>query len=174
MMPEYLTEKNLGNILNELFPDNDFIHDRSVPNSQNKRRRPDFRSDSRKLILEFDGDSHYCKAQRIKADIEKDEDYRRLGYRIFRIPYFVQLTTPLLRDIFDENIQFMQRFPNGFIDPKATLPADYCELGIELFKRDLEKFSYHADEILASLKNKVEEKKDIDLVLPLSLRGLVE
>ncbi len=50
-MPRYLTEKNLGYILDELFPSNDFIHDKAVPNSQNKRRRPDFRSDSRKLIL---------------------------------------------------------------------------------------------------------------------------
>jgi hypothetical protein len=158
-MPQYLTEKNLGLILNELFPNNDFIHDKSVPNSKNKRRRPDFRSDERKLIIEFDGDSHYCKAQRIKTDIEKDKDYEALGYRIYRIPYFIQITTYVLKDIFDENIQFKQRYPNGFIDPKAILPADFCELGIELFLKNLKRFDYHAEEIIDSLKNKIKAKR---------------
>lgn len=172
-MPDYLTEKNLGLILNELFPGNDFIRDKAVPNSKNKRRRPDYRSEERKLIIEFDGDSHYCKAQRIKADIEKDEDYSSLDYRIFRIPYFIQITTPLLKEIFGENIPFIQRYPNGFIDPKAMLPSDFCELGIELFKKDLVKFEYHTNEILESLKTKVKEKGDIELVVPPSLIELI-
>jgi hypothetical protein len=172
-VPEYLTEKNLGLILDELYPDNDFIHDKSVPNSKNKRRRPDYRSEERKLIIEFDGDSHYCKAQRIKSDIEKDEDYSSLGYRIFRIPYFVQISTPLLKKIFNENIPFIQRYPNGFIDPKAVLPSDFCELGIQLFKNDLVRFEYLAEEIVESLRNKAKEKNDIELVVPLSLKELI-
>ena len=168
-MPQYLTEKNLGLILNELFPENDFIHDKSVAKSKNKRRRPDYRSEERMLIIEFDGDSHYCKSQRIKADIEKDKDYSSLGYKIFRIPYFIQITTPLLKDIFSEDIQFDQRYPIGFNDKKAMLPADYCELGVELFKKDLERFDYHAEEIIQTLRDKIEEKGDIELVLPSSL-----
>ncbi len=170
-MPQYLTEKNLGLILNELFPRNDFIHDKSVPNSQNKRRRPDYRSEEKMLIIEFDGDSHYCKAQRIKSDTEKDEDYASLGYRIFRIPYFVQITPPVLNGIFNENIAFEQRYPNGFIDKKAVLPSDFCELGIELFKNDLVRFEYHAQEIIESLKEKIKEKGDAELVVPPSLIG---
>lgn len=172
-MVDYLTEKNLGTILDELFPNNDFIHDKSVPNSSNKRRRPDYRSDDRKLIIEFDGDSHYCKAQRIKSDTEKDHDYNSLGYRVFRIPYFLQITTPLLKEIFEENIPFTQRYKNGFIDSNAVLPADYCELGIQLFKQDLKRFSYHADEIIDSLQCKIAEKGDIELVLPSVLVKLV-
>jgi len=154
MMPDYLTEKNLGLILDELFPINDFIHDKSVPDSKNKRRRPDYRSDERKLIIEFDGDSHYCAAQRIKSDMEKDQDYESLGYRIFRIPYFIQITSPVLKGVFDEDINFTQRYPNGFIDKKATLPSDFCELGVVQFLKDLQKFKYHAQEILETLKNK--------------------
>jgi len=168
-MPEYLTEKNLGLILNELFPGNDFIHDKSVPKSQNRRRRPDYRSEERMLIIEFDGDSHYCKAQRIKSDIEKDEDYASLGYQIFRIPYFVQITTPVLKSIFNEDITFEQRYPNGFIDNRAVLPSDFCELGIELFKNDLVRFEYHAEEIIESLKEKIKEKEDAELVVPSSI-----
>lgn len=168
-MPEYLTEKNLGLILDEICPNNDFIHDKSVEGSKNKRRRPDYQSKERMLIIEFDGDSHYCKAQRIKSDVEKDNDYISLGYRIFRIPYFIQITSPVLKAMLDENIEFKQRYPNGFIDPKAILPADYCELGIDLFKKDLERFEYHANEIIESLKKKITEKRDSELVVPLSL-----
>ena len=158
-MPEYLTEQNLGLILNELFPNNDFIHDKSVTRSKNKRLRPDCRSKERKLIIEFDGDSHYCKAQRIKTDIEKDTDYLSLGYKVFRIPYFVQITTQVLKDIFDEEIPIEQRYPNWFIDKKAVLPADYCELGIKLFLNDLKKLHYHAVDIIKSLIDKIKEKR---------------
>ena len=121
------------------------------------------------LIIEFDGDSHYCKTQRIKSDVEKDEDYTLLGYRVVRIPYFIQITSQVLKYIFDENIMFKQRYPNGFIDLKATLPADYCELGVKLFKKDLLRFDYHAEEIINSLNDKIKEKRDVELVLPSSL-----
>lgn len=172
-MPVYLTETNLGLILNELFLNNDFIHDKAVPNSKNKRLRPDFRSDKMKVILEFDGDSHYCKSQRIKTDIIKDDDYKSLGYAVFRIPYFIQMSSELIKMIFNKDIKYEQKYPNGFIDKKAVLAADFCELGIELFKKDLEKFSYCKNEIIESLKIKVQEKNDIELVLPQSLKHLM-
>jgi hypothetical protein len=172
-LPEYLTEANLGIILNELFPDNDFIHDKAVPNSKNKRLRPDFRSDEMKIILEFDGDSHYCKAQRIKTDVFKDDDYKSLGYKVFRIPYFIQMSSELIKMIFDKDINFKQKYPNGFIDKKAILPADFCELGVDLFKKDLENFSYCKDDIIKSLNQKIEEKNDIELVIPTSLKQII-
>ncbi|NQY20926.1 MAG: DUF559 domain-containing protein [Campylobacteraceae bacterium] len=172
-MPIYLTEENLAIILNELFPENDFIRDKSVPNSKNKRLRPDFRSDKMKIILEFDGDSHYCKAQRIKTDILKDNDYQSLGFKVFRIPYFVQMSSQLLKMIFDKDIDFEQKYPNGFIDKKVILPADFCELGINLFKKDLEKFSYCKSEIIKSLNTKIEEKSDVELVIPTSLNQII-
>jgi hypothetical protein len=71
----YLTEKWMGQIFSELLPEEEIIHDKSVPNAINKRRRPDFRFEQRKLIVEFDGDSHYCQAKRIISDREKDQDY---------------------------------------------------------------------------------------------------
>ena len=173
-LPKYLTEKKLGIYLSELFPKIEFIHDKSVPNSLNKRRRPDYRSDDLMIILEFDGDSHYCKANRIIVDNEKNDDYANLGYKVFRIPYFVQLTTSLLQEIFGKEIQFEQKFPHGFIDPKATLPCDFCELGIEKFKKDLEKFKYHRDDIINSLKHKINEKGNTNVVIPQSLMYLIE
>lgn len=149
-MPIYLTEANLGEILKEIVPDLEFVHDKAVPDAKNKRRRPDYRCDSEKLIIEFDGDTHYCKAQRIITDSEKDHDYSELGYRVFRIPYFVQMTENVIDQIFGRSITFEQIYPNGFIDPKAVLPADFCELGIIQFLKDLERFDYHKSEIINS------------------------
>ena len=56
-MPAYLTEQNLGNIFSTLLPDTPFIHNKTVPNSGVKMR-PDFRFETLKLIVEFDGSQH--------------------------------------------------------------------------------------------------------------------
>ncbi len=172
-MPIYSTESNLGEILKDVVPDLEFIHDKAVPEAKNKRRRPDYRCESEKLIIEFDGYAHYCKALRILIDAEKDEDYSALGYRIVRIPYFLQITNQVIKHIFGKAIAFNQVYPNGFIDPKAILPADFCELGISQFIKDLETFKYHRDEVIDSLKLKVQEKGNINHVLPPSLHHLV-
>jgi len=174
-MSIYLTEKRLGEILRKLLPKHEFIHDRSVPNSQNKRRRPDYRNDDLQLIIEFDGDSHYCKAGRIVNDAIKDADYETLGYKVVRIPYFVQMNNAVLRYIFGENtdLKYTQEYPHGFIDKKAILPADFCELGIELFKSDIEKFCLFKSEIINSINVKIKELGNIDLVLPKSLQYLI-
>ncbi|QDX97008.1 hypothetical protein EGD00_07760 [Pectobacterium carotovorum subsp. carotovorum] len=169
----YLTEKNLGDLLKEVFPELEFYHDSVVPGANNRRRRPDYRCDSEMLIIEFDGDAHYCKAQRIIIDKEKDSDYTNLGYTIFRIPYFIQLTDKIIKSIFRKDISFTQRYPHGFIDYKAVLPADFCELGIKRFLKDLEIFSEYKSDVINSLVLKIEEKKNIDLVVPISLRSLV-
>ena len=174
IMPAYLTEKKLGLILSEIFPAFEFIHDKSVPGSANNRWRPDYRCEINKLIVEFDGDSHYCKAARIISDNTKDAEFINLGYKIVRIPYFIQITSDVLRHIFNLNKPFTQQYPNGFIDPAAILPADFCELGVKKFLEDLEIFSFHKNEIIASLIQKVKEKKDVNLVMPPSIQYLVK
>jgi len=174
-MSVYLTEKKLGEILKNLLPDRNFIHDKSVPGSKNKRRRPDYRNDDLQLIIEFDGDSHYCKAGRIINDAIKDADYNTLGYKVIRIPYFIQMNTNLLQFIFGEGtkLTYAQEYDHGFIDKRAVLPADYCELGIEMFENDLQKFSQCKDEIIRSINLKISELGNINLVLPKSLQYLV-
>ena len=63
--------ESLGEILKQIKPTSVFIYDKSVPNSENKRLRPDYRCEDLKLIIEFDGESHYCKASRILTHIKK-------------------------------------------------------------------------------------------------------
>ena len=172
-MNNYLTEKGLESILKEIYTNDEFIRDKTIPNSQT-RYRPDFRCEKLKLIVEFDGDSHYKRALRIKKDSLKDQIYRGLGYRIVRIPYFVQIETLTIENLFGVNFKYPQKYPHGFIDKKATLPCDFCELGIRQFENDLKKFSYIKDDIIKSLKNKVKELDDVEIVLPKSLFYLLD
>lgn len=173
-MSIYLTEDNLELILKTVVPDLIFVRDKSVPSASNKRYRPDFRCETEKLIIEFDGDTHYRSSQRILVDFEKDEIYRTMGYRVIRIPYFIQMTEEVFFYIFNREIKFKQMYLNGFIDSTVILPADFCELGVRRFLKDLDIFHFHKIEILWSLKNKLNEKKNIELVLPPSISYLLQ
>jgi len=169
----YLTEEKLGIFLNLYFKDL-FIHNKAVIESKNKRFRPDYQSKKLKIIIEFDGYSHYCNSKQIKRDNTKDYEYKNLGYKIFRIPYFIQLSNNLIFLIFNDNFNIEQIYPNGFIDSKAILPADFCELGNKKFLNNLDTFYYCKTDIINSLKNKVNELNDINLVLPPSLNYIIK
>jgi hypothetical protein len=126
------------------------------------------------LIVEFDGISHYQSASRILKDADKDADYESLGYKVVRIPYFIQPSTYTIKVLFGLDVDYYQVYPHGFIDKKATLPSDYCYLGIQRFKGDLLRFAWSSDEVIASLKNKVDELGNIQLVLPYSLNDILD
>lgn len=150
----------------------EFIHNKSVPNSGIKTR-PDYRFEIIKLIVEFDGNQHYQNVDIIFRDQEKDRVYTEMGYRIIRIPYFIQMTEALLKNLFNQQIHYNQEYPHGFIDDAAILPANFCELGIKRFVADLDRFPDYKSEIVDSLRQKIFEKKEINLVLPPSLHYLV-
>jgi hypothetical protein len=171
----YLTETKLGEFLKILYPDKEFVRDKCVPNS-NCIYRPDYRNDELKLIVEFDGSSHYTSSKRIFADIEKDKIFKYMGYKIIRIPYFIQLSPAIIRYLFGKSPENLKQiYPHGFIDYKCTLPSDFCELGLEKFKKDLDFFSFIKNEILKSLKNKIKENKGEMLkVLPPSWNKIIK
>lgn len=172
-MTEYLTEERLENVLGQLFPDVTFIRDRQVPDS-GLQTRPDYRNDNLKLIVEFDGDQHYRNVQKIKREQEKTDRYTQIGYKVVRIPYFIQISTETVKHLFDLNLQYIQTYPHGFISKTVIMPADFCELGIQKFKADLKRFDYIKVDILNSLKQKVEVLGDKELVLPPSLYDLIK
>lgn len=164
----WLNEDKLGKALEIIFPGENFIHDKAVPNS-GTRKRPDYRCDNLKLIVEFDGSQHYTDVKWCYDDNEKDSAYTNMGYRIVRVPYFVQLSKDTIEHLFGVSIEFKQVFPHGFIvDKNEVLPADFCSLGYERFLRDIERFSYIKDDIFASLSNKYNKYNgDWNRVLPL-------
>lgn len=171
-MPAYLTEKNLTQIFESCVPEFQFVHNKTVPDSGIKSR-PDYRFETIKLIVEFDGYRHYQNTAVILSDYQKDKIYSAMGYRIFRLPYFIQMTSKIISQLFNQTIPYNQTYPHGFIDEQALLPADFCELGIQRFLSDLNTFEDYKSEIIDSLQRKITEKKEINLVLPPSLHYLV-
>ena len=166
-MSEYLTEAKLELYLKNIFPNTNIIRDRIVPNSGIKNR-PDFRIDELMLIVEFDGYGHYTKPKTILTDNMKDTTYQNMGYTVVRIPYFIQWSKELVKSLFGIDTTIKQTYPHGFIDKKAPLPAEFCSLGLEKFNEDLNKFSFAKNDILISLKNKIDSGLDYLLVYPLN------
>jgi len=176
-MNQYLTEEKLEHYLNFIFSENKWIRDKIVLNSGLKYR-PDYYCKELNLIVEFDGDcfgykGHYSSIEVIYKDLKKDKRYNEMGIKVIRIPYFVQMSSLVIKNLFKKDIEIKQTYLHGFIDKDAKLPVDYNEAGIEKFKIDLDKFAYIKNDIILSLKNKINEKANIDLVLPKSLQYLV-
>lgn len=161
----YLTESHLQDDLKLIFPNINFTRDKIIPNSGLKYR-PDFRSDELKIIVEFDGPQHYTVARNCILDLQKNELYKNLGYRVIRIPNFIQLETETIELLFNVNVKYDLKFPHGFISKNVTPPADYCELGTERFLKELKFFGERITlEIAKSLKNKVQELGDKRMVV---------
>jgi hypothetical protein len=170
---EYLTQASLGRFLQERV-DPAIVAGQLIP-GVSRRYRPDFRSERHRLIVEFDGDEHYRSAKKILGDEERDRALACVGYRIVRIPYFVQLTRVVIATLFGEiaihHGDFLN-FPHGFIAKTVVMPADFCELGITRFEADLERFSYIRQEILESLRRAIESCGDWRVVCPPSRRDV--
>lgn len=138
---EYLSEKKLGIELNRIFSDSEFIHNKIVPDS-GLRTRPDFRNDKMQLIVEFDGPRHFTVPKVILTDFTKDKVYTSMGYKVVRIPYFIQLDVKTVKKFFGINGYYSETpiFPHGFITKSAILPACFCSLGIQQFSYWFEEF----------------------------------
>jgi very-short-patch-repair endonuclease len=140
MINKYLTEDLLGVFLKERLSDN-FENDRVLKES-NIRGRYDYIFYDKKLIIEFDGYRHFNSAKQIISDKIKNKKAYELGFSLIRIPYFIQLDSEVIEYYFGafvNNKEKFNNFPHGFIDSKAMLPADYCELGQIEFTSFLEK-----------------------------------
>jgi hypothetical protein len=147
---KYLTEKSLIQFLLEKVDSSGICNKALKP----YKFRPDYVSTQHMIIVEFDGYLHYTKSKTILDDSNKDKIFSHLGYKIIRIPYFVQLDKRVMHKLFGDfvldSFDYVD-YPHGFIDSKAVLPADFCSLGVQRFKSDLERFDFIRDEILKSL-----------------------
>ena len=146
---EYLTEKSLRLALEQIFPNNEIISNRKF---KNYKFKPDYVIHDHKLVIEFDGYRHYNDAKTIINDEVKDTLIESEGYRMIRIPYFVQLTSEIVYGLFNEYIDKpfeyyndFNNYPYGFVDKKAMLPANFCQLGIDKFKLNVDQFNNYDD-----------------------------
>ena len=139
-----LERTGLEEYLDVIFPKTkDWIHDELFEyNGKKYRIRPDYRSDSLKLIIEFDGIQHYKDPSKIEKDHKNTKIYESYGYKVVRIPYFIQLTNKAVKQIFDVKVKaplFDESIPSLGIKGKNT-PAFLCPAGIKRMAEEFAKF----------------------------------
>mgnify|MGYP000880882165 CR=1 FL=1 len=147
-----LHRTGLDEYLAVIFPNvTDWIHDKPFIN----RKRPDYRSPSLKLIIEFDGIQHYTSPTIIQRDEENTRLYENEGYRVIRIPYFIQLTNAVVKQLFDIDVNeplFDEDIPSIGVGGENT-PAFLCSAGVSRMAREFKKFPEQYKINLAALKS---------------------
>lgn len=172
MENEYINEDNFEQIvLSKLFPNILWVRNKTIPNSKRKFR-PDFRNDELRIIIEFNGYQHYTKSKEIINDKNKKEFYESLGFKVIEWPYFIQPTPSTIYSLFDLKTECkFNNYPQGFVDDKCVLPADFCTLGFTRFYSELQKFDKNIiKEVLNSLKSK---DKPIIEIFPIKIDKLI-
>lgn len=149
-----LPRTGLDEYLSIIFPEvNDWVHDKAI--CKDCRNRPDYRSEKLKLIIEFDGLPHYQNPDIIIKDKINTEKYQTLGYKVVRIPYFIQLTNKAVKQLFDRDVDFPLfdvNFPSLNVEGRCT-PAYLCPLGIERMAKEFKLFPDQLKTNLEKLKN---------------------
>ena len=161
-----LHRTGLDQYLKVIFPNKEFIHDKTIPVSHS-RFRPDYRCEELKLIVEFDGLQHYTSPKNIKADEIKTKFYEENGYKVVRISYFIQLSNKAVKTLFDVDVTeklFNDKFPS--LKDGAT-PACLCYAGVERMAREFSKFpeQYKTNvDFLESWENKDDILNGVDIL----------
>jgi hypothetical protein len=140
-----LHRTGLEEYLKVILPEvNDWIHDKMLCEVNGKiyRSRPDYRSEQCKTIIEFDGLQHYTKPDIIEKDIRLTNQYEDLGYKVVRIPYFIQLTRHAVKTLFNVDVKidlFDGNIPSLGINGLNT-PAYLCPAGVKRMAEDFKRF----------------------------------
>lgn len=140
-----LCRTGLEEYLKVIFPDvDDWFHDEPIGmlNGIKRKLRPDYRSETLKLIIEIDGLPHYTNPENIEKDAKNTLDYEQGGYKVVRIPYFIQLTNSAVKQLFDVEVQeplFDESVPSLGIKGCNT-PAYICGAGIIRMAQEFRKF----------------------------------
>lgn len=144
----------LDEYLEAIFPNTtDWVHDSKVPGVPGQKR-PDYRSESLKLIIEFDGLPHFQYPKQIIRDIENTEMYEKLGYKVIRIPYFIQLTNDAVQKLFDVRLDEKLFDPNiPSLDDDRGSPASLCPAGIDRMAEIFSKFPEQYEVNISHLKS---------------------
>lgn len=137
----------------DIFPDVEWIHDRPIKevfDGKKQMIRPDYRNVEKKLIIEFDGIQHYTQPNKIAKDIANTRIYQGLGYKVVRIPYFIQLTNMAVKTLFGVDAEaplFDGNIPS-FEEQGWCNPAYLCAVGLE---RMAAEFQFFKDQYVVNL-----------------------
>lgn len=143
----------LSEYLKEIYPNvNDWVTDKIIPKDlqcgSSYKYRPDFRSQQLKMIIEFDGLQHYSNPTRIDADKKRDDRLAKMGYKVIRIPFFIQLTRTVIKEMFNVDINndmFQNNIPSFGINLKdncaeSGCPSYLCRKGLIRMANDFTKY----------------------------------
>ena len=139
-----LHRTGLNEYLEVIFPGKTWAHDKAFGehNGESFSIRPDYRCDELMLIVEFDGVQHYQKPDRIKKDDKNQNIYEANGYKVVRIPYFIQLTNEAVEQLFGVTVNeplFDGSIPS--MGPKGNnSPAYCCPLGLMRMAEEIHRF----------------------------------
>ena len=146
-----LFRTGLPTYLKEIYPRvTDWVHDKVIPHS-GRLLRPDYRSETLKMIIVFDGFPHYQQPDTIKKDGESKAFYETLGYKVVRIPYFIQLSKSAVKVLFDVELDhelFDERIPSLGVKGRNT-PAFLCGAGV---RRMADEFKRFPEQYIVNLK----------------------
>lgn len=140
-----LHRTGLDEYLKVIFPNTvDWVHDKPIGKIDGMicRKRPDYRSEEQKIIIEFDGVQHYTSPLNIIRDRENSVFYEKLGYKVVRVPYFIQFTNKVVEQLFGITVSeelFDESIPSMGPEGKNT-PAFLCNSGIERMAQEFHKF----------------------------------
>jgi hypothetical protein len=125
------------------------------------RFRPDIRLEDLKIVIEYDGPQHYTDPSIVLSDIERDAFMQERGYRVIRIPYFVQMNEYLWRamgyPVDRETPPPSFAYPSGFVDTDV-FPAHFCKLGIQRYKKEKNWLQKHAPQVLRQIEQTLSYK----------------
>lgn len=154
----------LEDYLAVIFPDvkeDEWIHDKAfgVHGDVKYGIRPDYRCDKKHLIIEFDGLPHYQKPDTISKDKANQKIYEDNGYTVIRIPYFIQLTNEVVKQLFGVEVN-MELFPPEIpsMGPKGrNTPAFCCPAGLFRMAQEIQKYPQQMSVNLSALKEANDE-----------------
>jgi hypothetical protein len=140
-----LHRNGLDEYLKVIFPKTeDWIHDKSLGevNGIKHKKRPDYRSETLKIIIEFDGLQHYTNPDIIEKDLRHTELYQSLGYKVVRIPYFIQLSNKAVKTLFGITVKeelFDETIPS-LSSLERNSPAYLCPAGVQRMIKEFKLF----------------------------------
>ena len=130
----------LEEYLEVIFPGSKWVHDKAF--SKEHRIRPDYRCDELRLVVEFDGTPHYTDPAVIAKDNRNQRIYENHEYAVVRIPYFIQLTRDVVKELFGVDVGrdlCDPSFPSMGKEWENT-PAYCCTAGLKRMAEDFDRF----------------------------------
>jgi very-short-patch-repair endonuclease len=161
---DYLVERRLGDFLLRAFP-HGFDWQVKIDDS---RRRYDFLIylNGKKTLVEFDGFGHYTKPSCASSDKLKTAIAEELGYRVIRVPYYIQMREDSFQHLFRmpwQAVNEQSKFPHGFIETEV-FPSHFGVAGAVRFYEELISFPDDVrKEVILSLEQQAKKYHQDDV-----------